>query len=218
MFKHPISKLILASSLALASLSSLQAAEIEQRKGVVTPPSEPKAPDQNGINDLVLGSVRIPGDVAKSMNSTELANLVKKEITAPKTVTEQIMNEEVIIPIVFFGSLCLVSYFIVHFSYRKKKEMLETVRTAIQSGQTLPGSFMDAMEAKRKPSPDGDLRKAVLLIALGLSSCAVLGFAIEGTGRSWSAGLVPTFLGVGYLFLWRQSLKREKTGSTDVHG
>jgi len=187
---------------------------IEERKGVITEP----APSENkDLPDVVLlGKTPLPPDVLNKLEPHQIVEILGRQSATPRSTTEVIFNESFLIPGIVFGSMTIVSFFILYFSYRKRRDMLDTVRTAIQSGQTLPASFPEALESKTKPSPDCDLRRAVLLIALGLSGMTVLAtVAGEEAGRAWSIGLVPTLLGIGYLFLWKQSQKRQKAGSHD---
>lgn len=197
--------------------SQAWAAEIEERKGVIIePPTPPQPIDENAPDVVMLGSTPIPPEVIQKLDAKQLADILERQAATPKSTAQIIFNESFLIPAIVFGSFTIVSFLILYFSFRKRREMLDTVRAAIQSGQTLPASFLEALDSKSKPTPDSDLRKAVLLMALGLSGMGVLAaLAEEGAGRAWSIGLVPTLLGVGYLFLWMQSQKRMKAGSND---
>jgi hypothetical protein len=190
------------------------AAPIEERKGVITEPAPSAAKDPSDV--VLLGTTPLPQDVLNKLEPHQIVDILERQTETPKSTAEIIFNESFLVPGIVFGSMTIVSFFMLYFSYRKRRDMLDTVRTAIQSGQSLPASFLEALENKSKPSPDNDLRKAVLLIALGLSGMAVLAtVAGEEAGRAWSIGLVPTLLGIGYLFLWKQSQKRQKAGSHD---
>ncbi len=194
------------------------AAGIEERKGaIVEPTPSASGSDVKSSGDIVmLGTTALPPEVIQKLDATQIADILERQSSTPRSTAEIIFNESFLVPGIVFASLTAISYLILYFSFRKRRETLDTVRVAIQSGQTLPASFLEALESKSKPTPDSDLRKAVLLIAVGLSGMVVLAsLAEEEASRAWSIGLVPTLLGVGYLFLWRQSLKRNKNGSTD---
>jgi hypothetical protein len=212
---------LLTSSVGPLGISTqAQAAGIEERQGVfVEPPAPPKPSepvDEDAPDVIMLGNTPMPPEVIQKLDSKQIADILQRQVSTPKSTAQIIFNESFLIPGIVFGSMTLVSFFMLYFSYRKRRDMLDTVRTAIQSGQTLPASFLEALDSKAKPSPDSDLRKAVLLIALGLSGMTVLAtVAGEEAGRAWSIGLVPTLLGIGYLFLWKQSQKRQKAGSHD---
>lgn len=207
----------------LTSLSGLHligpqawAAEIEERKGVITEPAPPGSNDKPSGEVVMLGSTPLPPEVIQKLDADQIADILERQATAPKSTAQIIFNESFLVPGIVFSSLTAISFLILYFSFRKRRETLDTVRVAIQSGQTLPASFLEALESKSKPTPDSDLRKAVLLIALGLSGMGVLAALVdEDAGRAWSIGLVPTLLGVGYLFLWLQSQKRNRIGSKD---
>ncbi|HET9237210.1 MAG TPA: DUF6249 domain-containing protein [Oligoflexus sp.] len=190
------------------------AAPIEERQGVIT---EPAPGDTQAAKDVVLlGTTPLPPEVLNKLEPHQIVEILERQAATPKSTAQIIFNESFLIPGIVFGSMTIVSFFMLYFSYRKRRDMLDTVRAAIQSGQTLPASFLDALDNKSKPSPDSDLRKAVLLIALGLSGMTVLAtLTDQQAGRAWAIGLVPTLLGVGYLFLWKQSQKRQKAGSHD---
>lgn len=204
---------LINAGFSLHSLAA-SAATLEERQGVIT---EPAPAEGKGAADVVLlGTTPLPPDVLNKLEPHQIVEILERQTARPKSTSEIIFNESFLIPGIVFGSMTTVSFFILYFSFRKRREMLDTVRTAIQSGQTLPASFLEALDSKSKPSPDSDLRKAVLLIALGLSGMTVLAtVAGDEAGRAWSIGLVPTLLGIGYLFLWKQSQKRQKAGSHD---
>jgi hypothetical protein len=216
--KRPVHILALILTTAGLSLSmmgkSAFAAPIEERQGVITEPAPSPAKSQADV--VLLGTTPVPADVLNKLEPHQIAEILESQTTQPKSTAQIIFNEAFLIPAIVFGSMTIVSFFILYFSYRKRRDMLDTVRTAIQSGQTLPASFLEALDSKSKPRPDSDLRKAVLLIALGLSGMTVLAtLANQQAGRAWSIGLVPTLLGIGYLFLWKQSQKRQKAGLHD---
>ncbi|WP_141732611.1 DUF6249 domain-containing protein [Oligoflexus tunisiensis] len=215
--KRYLPPLILILLTSLSGLGFGQATEIEQRQGVLSEPPSPSESENNDPTDVVvLGSMKLPVEVVKKLDSKQLADILERQAMAPKSTVQHIFNESFLVPAVVFGSFTIISFLILYYSYRKRREMLDTVRVAIQSGQTLPASFLEALESKPRPTPDSDLRKAVLLMALGLSGMGVLAaLTDEEAGRAWSIGLVPTLLGIGYLFLWRQSQKRLKAGSPD---
>lgn len=212
---HILALILTTAGLSLSFMGKLAfAAPIEERQGVIT---EPAPSAGKGPADVVLlGTASVPTEALNKLEPHQIAEILERQSAQPKSTAEIIFNESFLVPGIVFGSITIVSFFMIYFSYRKRRDMLDTVRTAIQSGQTLPASFLEALENKSKPSPDSDLRKAVLLIALGLSGMVVLATtANQESGRAWSIGLLPTLLGIGYLFLWKQSQKRLKAGSHD---
>ncbi|HYX38191.1 MAG TPA: DUF6249 domain-containing protein [Oligoflexus sp.] len=194
------------------------AAEVEERKGVMTEPPAPTPPTTAGQSGdvVMLGTLALPNEVIKKLDAQQLAEIVEAQAEAQRNRHRAGFGEEVVAPALFFISLTIISFLLIYFSFRKRREVLDTVRVAIQSGQTLPASFLEALESKPKPSPDSDLRKAILLLALGLSAIGVfLSIPDADANQLWTIGLLPTLLGLGYLFLWRLSQKRQRAGSSD---
>lgn len=211
--------IFLTSTLGLHLIATqARAAVIEERKAVMVEPTiPPSSSGDKASGDMVmLGSTAVPAELIQKLDADQIADILKRLSPEPTSTAQIIFNESFLVPGIVFSSLTAISFLILYFSFRKRRETLDTVRVAIQSGQTLPASFLEALESKSKPTPDSDLRKAVLLIALGLSGMGVLAALLdEEAGRAWSIGLVPTLLGFGYLFLWMQSQKRHKIGSND---
>jgi hypothetical protein len=105
--------------------------------------------------------------------------------------------------------------------------MQETLRTALEKGQTLPTELVTALQnsvtARTMPTREGDLRRAVVLIAVGLGFCA-LGYGlwyglmtVDDTaayitgGCTAGAGAIPGLIGVAYLILWATKSKTPTT-------
>ena len=96
--------------------------------------------------------------------------------------------------------------------------MHETLRIALEKGQPMPPELISALQSnvlpRRPTTPENDLRRAVILIALGLGFCG-LGYglwyglmsadetAAYITGGSVAgAGAIPGLVGVAHLMLW----------------
>jgi hypothetical protein len=58
-------------------------------------------------------------------------------------------------------------------------------------------------------APYGDLRRGLVLVGAGLSLLILVGLVFGfGTG-SWAVGLIPAFIGAGYLIVWQISRRTE---------
>lgn len=128
---------------------------------------------------------------------------------------------------VFIGSIILVP---VYLRYQDRQRMHETLRMAFEKGQPLPPELITALQsniAPRQPTtPESDLRKAIILIAVGLGLCglgyglwyglmSVNDIAAYVTGGSVAgAGAIPGLIGVAHLVLW--ATRRRTTGVTKV--
>ena len=114
------------------------------------------------------------------------------------------------------GPIWIKSYF----SARDRAQLHETLRVAYEKGQPVPPELIESLQSKVSATsaslstPERDLRRAVVLIAVGLGLCG-LGYGLwyglmsvsdEGayiTGGSVAgAGAIPGLIGIAYLILW----------------
>lgn len=113
--------------------------------------------------------------------------------------------EDVIVPIVLFSVLPVCIWLVSLFNYKKRLTAHETVRHAIDSGQTISPELIEKMSLLVDPIR-ADLRRGVLFIAFG-AAFAVLGLMVgreEGEAIMPMLGVAsfPIFLGLAYLGLW----------------
>jgi hypothetical protein len=98
-----------------------------------------------------------------------------------------------------------------HFAERRKRNVQETIRTAIMHGQTLTPETVRAI-ALGEDEVRADLRRGILLIAvaLGLLAFSLISILLPNEGGppeniDWMIALsacFPAFLGAAYLFLY----------------
>jgi hypothetical protein len=117
---------------------------------------------------------------------------------------------------IFVGAVILVP---IYLKSRDRQKMYDTLRVAYEKGQPVPPEFIAALQNNAAPTamlstPERDLRKALILIAVGLGLCA-LGYglwyglmsvsdtaAYISGGSVAGAGAIPGLIGVAYLILW----------------
>ena len=125
---------------------------------------------------------------------------------------------------VFFWSfLAAVILVPIYLRHRDRSQMQETLRTALEKGQTLPTELVTALQnsvaSRTMPTREGDLRRGIVLIAVGLG-LAALGYGlwyglmtVDDTaayitgGCTAGAGAIPGLIGVAYLILWASKRK-----------
>jgi hypothetical protein len=121
---------------------------------------------------------------------------------------------------IVIGPLWIRSYF----AARERSQLHETLRVAYEKGQPVPPELIEKLTAATprqgsagssfSSGPDADLRRAIILIAVGL------GLVGLGAGLFWGfmyvnpipagiiggstagAGAIPGFIGLAYLVLW----------------
>ena len=127
-----------------------------------------------------------------------------------------------LVPITFFITIIALvvgpAWIRSYYAERDRRAMHETLRVAFERGQAVPPELITALQnnlVRRQPTtPERDLRRAVVLIALGLGLCG-LGYGLwyglmsvsyEGAyisgGVVAGTGAIPGFIGVAYLLLW----------------
>lgn len=102
-----------------------------------------------------------------------------------------------------------------HFKSRERERMHATLRAMIDKGETVSPELLENLqtETAKRQTPEADLRRGVLWLAVGLAFYAmswVIGPA-AGEEASWGVaaiGVIPGFVGAGYILLWLLSRKR----------
>ena len=115
------------------------------------------------------------------------------------------MGEEVIVPTVVFGSIVGIVWLVSYFNSRKRLTIHETLRHAIDKGQTLSPELLQNMSLVTDPVR-ADLRRGVLFLAFG-AAFAVLGAIIgmeesEAITPMLGVATFPIFMGIAYIGLW----------------
>ncbi len=116
---------------------------------------------------------------------------------------------------VFVAAVILVP---IYLKFQDRQRMHETLRLAYEKGQPVPPELIAALQSNVAPirpsTPESDLRRAVVLIAVGLGfaglgyglwyglmSTSEIAAKISG-GCTAGVGAIPGLIGVAYLVLW----------------
>lgn len=122
------------------------------------------------------------------MNSGDLALMIP--IIVP-TVTMLVIG----------GTIALITYY----RFRRRREVQETIRVAIEKGQELPTEFLETISSpKSRPKKDQDLRRGVVLVAvgLGIGAFGVLVGEEDAVGPLMGIGSIPFLIGLALTALW----------------
>jgi hypothetical protein len=102
-----------------------------------------------------------------------------------------------------FGVPVIIVGIVYWYKSRQSRLLHETAIRLAEKGQAVPPElFLGRVE------PDRDLRQGVILIALGLGLCIALG----QLGVTWTFGLIPLLMGVGYVLVWKLSANTASGG------
>ncbi len=110
---------------------------------------------------------------------------------------------EVVTPIAIvgtvFGFTALMIAIVAYGRFRNQRLRHETIRLAIEKGQPLPADVLDPV--RRRDPRTADLRRGLVLLALGLGAGLFLYFANPpgAPEHTRAVGFVPGLMGVAYL-------------------
>lgn len=109
--------------------------------------------------------------------------------------------------IFIFGSPIMIVAAVLYWAYRRRRLTHETINQYLASGKEIPPQVMEAMLSDRKPK--NSLQKGLALSGTGLG--IFLCFLLIGSTAAASFGLIPLFIGLAQLLIW----KLEKNGNED---
>ncbi len=110
---------------------------------------------------------------------------------------------EIITPIgivgTIFGFTAVIIGIVAYGRYRSQLLRHQTIRLAIEKGQALPGEVLDPV--RRRDPRAGDLRRGLLLLAIGLGAGLAFYFSNPpgAPEHTWAVGFIPGLMGVAYL-------------------
>ncbi len=147
--------------------------------------------DAAGAGDAVRVLTQLPPDVRAKLNADQLERIVRRAQENQST-TPQVVG--VLAPASFFLCIIMVVCAVLFARFRREKQLHETLRQMIDRGVDIPPALLVPPQVK-----PNDRRRGVILIALGAGITIFL-FVVDGSkDGAWGLGLVPTFLGGGYL-------------------
>ena len=114
--------------------------------------------------------------------------------------------EDILVPIVFFGAIVAVVWLVSYFNQRKRQITQETLRIAIQNGQSLSADTIERLSQTQDPK-QSDMRRFVIIGSITLGLCAIAFVAPiedeQGVRGVLAAAVIPGALALAYLGLWR---------------
>ena len=169
---------------------------------------------QNSQSDSVKTDLNLSSEVVKKLDSKDIVEIIKfKEKLVQDRITSKefavdpskmIGNFIPIMPIIFFTFILLVLTIPFYFNFKKTKGRQLIINNLIEKGQEIPNELI--VPAKRNLRTD--FHKGIILISFGLSvSVVLLSIKIPVNFNLWTLGLIPLFIGIGYLI----SFKLEKS-------
>jgi hypothetical protein len=104
----------------------------------------------------------------------------------------------VLIPLagILFGSLFPIAivWLVLRFRAQRNQLVYDTAVKLADKGQSVPPQLFENLNP-----PGSDLRRGVVLVMFGLALC----IGLYEVGAPWTFGLIPLFMGVGFLIVWQ---------------
>lgn len=110
------------------------------------------------------------------------------------------MGEDVLIPMVVFGSLAVIVVSAFYFSYKKRTVVYDAIKVAIEKTGSVDAALVEAI-IRDNVGPYADLRKGIILIAIAAGFIA-LGAAVpeeEALRPMLGVASFPGLVGLAYV-------------------
>ena len=101
------------------------------------------------------------------------------------------------------GSPIALLGLILWYKSRRTRLAHETAIKLAEKGQVVPPELFMGVD-----EPLSDLRRGVVLVALGLG----LSLFMYQVDKPWSLGMIPLFMGLGYLVVWKLDTSKNRAG------
>ncbi|HVO20605.1 MAG TPA: DUF6249 domain-containing protein [Anaeromyxobacter sp.] len=108
-----------------------------------------------------------------------------------------------------FGFVAVIVAVVAYARHRNQRLRHETIRLALEKGQPLPADLLDPVDHQDRDPGLRDLRRGLVLLAVGVGTCLYLGFSpYSGAHHQWAAGLIPGLMGLAYIGAWAVARRR----------
>ena len=113
------------------------------------------------------------------------------------------MDVEILIPVTFFAMIVAIVWLTMHFGLKRRVEIHQTLRLALEKGQPLPPETLEALT--RMGNPLADLRRGIIFVAVAGAFAAVAGIVSspepDAVHPLLGVAVFPLFVGLAFLGL-----------------
>jgi hypothetical protein len=112
-----------------------------------------------------------------------------------------------------FGFPVAIVAVIMFSNWAKNRSLHKTVRMMVEKGQPIPPALLStpaAVSAAAGLRPWFDLRRGIVLMAVGIGILLFFGISAGWEEGVWALGLIPGLIGIGYIFAWGLAYREEK--------
>lgn len=161
--------------------------------------------DQEKVSDLThpknaAHKLDLPPGVIDKLNAEQIMELFETNLAMGGSDKDP-PKVAILVPLFFFIFVLGIVGASLYFSFRKERQRQETLRLMVEKGTVIPPEMLVTPRQAKS-----DLRRGVLLIAVGLGIIGLFGFTDPS---NWAIGLLPTLIGLGYLLVWKLERKNE---------
>lgn len=187
---------------ALATDEAEDVDDVDIRFQLSGPPPE-ALPTVQGLEDL-------PPEVLAKLDSNQIAEILQAredtKIALASAYSPATSLVPHLVPLAFFLTILLGLVATLLLRDRKHAQLQDTLRLMIEKGADIPPELIAPPAA-----PYGDLRRGIVLVGAGLALLILVGLVFGFETGSWAVGLIPAFIGAGYLVVWRISRRAESS-------
>jgi len=166
-------------------------------------------------NSKELQEQRKDSLMLSKLSPDQLLELKQQELEVRKKEIEKDSRQEmpfssfqlfliVILPFVF---VTLIIYLTSMSKKEEAKRRYDLYTKSLEMGQSVPDHFFDE---PKKTNPVSDLKKGILWLVVGIA--ILISFVVMRHTNGLIVGIVPTFVGIGYLLV--HYLEKPKTNTT----
>ncbi len=169
-------------------------------------------------NDAQLRQSQKDSIMLSKLSPSQLVDLKKQELEVQKQQVENEGRSDTPFTGIQLFMICLLPFFfvatLVFIITRAKKEesnrRYDLYTKSLEMGQTIPAHFFDA---PKKQSTLSNLKKGILWLMLGLG--LFISLAINHKTDMYIFGIVPSFIGIGYLLVHYLDKSKTDTNSKE---
>jgi len=120
---------------------------------------------------------------------------------------------EMLVPILAitltFGTPILVVIAVLYAGYRKRRLLKETISEYLASGRDVPPEILENLQGGARPK--NYLQKGLVMAGAGIG--IISSFAMIGSTSAAALGLIPLFIGLAQLLIWK--MERDDEGAKE---
>ena len=103
-----------------------------------------------------------------------------------------------------FGTPIMLVAAVLYASYRKRRLMHNTIDQYVSSGRDIPPEVLQSLH--QQVTPGNNLNRGLVMTGVGLGVIAC--FLVMGTREAAALGLIPLFIGLAQLLIWKLEKKQ----------